>query len=182
MPGRRQRASSTDRLAPPPNAVTLAVLHRGAKGESVERHVAPLRRTRRVSLVVSKQTASLVPPRGTTGILWELSADAGLDRRRVSALLERAPTASYAATGDRLLVDLSRSLGFLHHLTAPLRWPEVERALGLPGAIDLADRLERAATSLRRLAARAEVLSDLVAAATVKSYPNSKSHHKGNVN
>jgi diguanylate cyclase (GGDEF)-like protein len=172
MPGRRLRAPSTRRTPPPPNAVTLAVFHRAAKGESVERHVAPLRRTRRVSLAITRQTASAVPPRGTTGILWEITGDEGLDRRRVSSLLERAPTASYSAASDRHLGDLSRSLGFLHHLTVPLRWPEVERALGLPGAVDLADRLDRAGTSLRRLAERADVLSDLLAAVNESTAPH----------
>ena len=141
MPGRRQRASSTRRTIQTGTAVTLAVFHRSAKGESVERHVAPLRRARRVSLSVTKQTKAAMPPRGTTGILWEIAADTGLDRRRVSSLLDRAPAASYSASADRHLADLSRSLGFRHHLVAPLRWPEVERALGLPGALDLADRL-----------------------------------------
>ncbi len=172
MPGRRLRAPSTRRTAPPPNVVTLAVCHRAAKGESVERHVAPLRRTRRVALAITRQTVSALPPRGITGILWEIAADSGLDRRRVSSLLERAPAASYSSTSDRHLGDLSRSLGFLHHLTVPLRWPEVERALGLPGAVDLADRLDRAGTSLRRLAERAEVLSDLLAAVNESTAPH----------
>ncbi len=172
MPGRRQRASSTRRTTQIRHAVTLAVFHRGAKGESVERHVAPLRRARRVSLAVTKQTPDGVPARGTTGVLWEIAADAGLDRRRVSALLERAPAASYAATGDRHLADLSRSLGFRHHLIAPLRWPEVERALGLPGALDLADRLDKAGTRLTRLAAKAETLSDLLRAVNESTEPH----------
>ncbi len=148
------------------------MLHRGAKGESVERHVAQLRRRRRVSLVIARQTKSGIPAKGTAGILWEISADARLDRRRVSALLERAPTASYSASSDRHLGDLSRSLGFLHHLTVPLRWPEVERALGLPGAVDLADRLEKAGTRLKRLAARADVLGDLLRAVNESTEPH----------
>lgn len=171
MPGRRQRASSTRRTIQTRNAVTLAVFHRSAKGESVERHVAPLRRARRVSLSVTKQTKAAMPPRGTTGILWEIAADTGLDRRRVSSLLERAPAASYSASADRHLADLSRSLGFRHHLVAPLRWPEVERALGLPGALDLADRLDRAGTRLGRLSAKAEVISDLLRAVNESTEP-----------
>jgi diguanylate cyclase (GGDEF)-like protein len=151
--------------------VTLAVFHRSQLGESVERHVAPLRRTRRVALAVAKQTLAAVPPKGAGGILWEIAADAGLDRRRVSALLAKAPAASYAAVGDRHLADLSRSLGFRHHLTAPLRWPEVERALGLPGAIDLADRLEKVTPKLTATAKRAEVLSDLLRAVNESTDP-----------
>jgi hypothetical protein len=78
----------------PNGTVTLAVFHRSQPGESVERHVAPLRRTRRVALAVAKQTLAAVPPKGAGGILWEIAADAGLDRRRVSALLAKAPAAS----------------------------------------------------------------------------------------
>jgi diguanylate cyclase (GGDEF)-like protein len=113
-----------------------------------------------------------VPPRGAGGILWEIAADVGLDRRHVSSLLAKAPAASYAAVGDRHLADLSRSLGFRHHLTAPLRWPEVERALGLPGAIDLADRLDRATPKLVTTAKRAEVLSDLLRAVNESTDPS----------
>ncbi len=173
MPGRRQRASSTRQTTQSNGAVTLAVFHRGVPGESVERHVAPLRRTRRVVLAIARQRAGAVPPKGTGGILWEIAADADLDRRRVSTLLARAPTASYAATGDRHLADLSRSLGFRQHLMAPLRWLEVERALGLPGAVDLADRLEKVTPRLERLAKRAEVLSDLLHAVNESTEPAS---------
>jgi len=122
-------------------------------------------------LTITRQRAVSVPPKGTGGILWEISADAGLDRRRVSALLAKAPAASYAAVGDRHLADLSRSLGFRHHLTVPLRWPEVERALGLPGAVDLADRLEKATPRLVATAKRAEVLSDLLRAVNESTDP-----------
>ncbi|NQW02772.1 MAG: GGDEF domain-containing protein [Acidobacteria bacterium] len=172
MPGRRERASSTRRTTQPRDAITLAVFHCGGKGDSMEQHVAPLRRTRRVRLAVARQTASAVPPRGTTGILWEIVTDAGLDRRRVSLLLERAPAASYSVAGDRHLADLSRSLGFRHHLTAPLRWPEVERALGLPGVKDLADRLDRSGSRLGKLAANAEILSDLLRAVNESTQPH----------
>jgi diguanylate cyclase (GGDEF)-like protein len=66
---------------------------------------------------------------------------------------------------------LSRSLGFRHHLTAPLRWPEVERALGLPGASDLADRLEKVTPKLTATAKRAEILSDLLRAVNESTDP-----------
>lgn len=171
MPGRRQRASTARQTTPATSSISLAVFHRGQPGESVERHVAPLRRTRRVALTIARQTSGVTPPRGTSGILWEIAADAGLDRRVVSALLAKAPAASYAAVGDRHLADLSRSLGFRHHLTAPLRWAEVERALGLPGAVDLADRLERSTARLTATAKRADVLSDLLHAANETTDP-----------
>lgn len=171
MPGRRQRASTARQTTQPNGTVTLAVFHRSQPGESVERHVAPLRRTRRVALAIARQRAASIPPKGAGGILWEISADAGLDRRRVSSLLAKAPAASYAAVGDRHLADLSRSLGFRHHLTVPLRWPEVERALGLPGVIDLADRIEKATPRLIATAKRAEVLSDLLRAVNESTDP-----------
>lgn len=172
MPGRRQRKAPARQTPPANGTVTLAVFHRGQPGESVERHVAPLRRTRRVTLSIARQAGGAVPPKGAGGILWEIAADVGLDRRHVSTLLAKAPAASYAAVGDRHLADLSRSLGFRHHLTAPLRWPEVERALGLPGAIDLADRLERATPKLAATAKRAEVLSDLLRAVNESTDPS----------
>lgn len=172
MPGRQQRRSAARQTNQASGSVTLAVFHRSQPGESVERHVAPLRRTRRVSLAIARQTAAAAPPRGTGGILWEIAADTGLDRRLVSSLLAKAPAASYSPAGDRHLADLSRSLGFRHHLTAPLRWPEVERALGLPGAIDLADRFEKATPKLVSLAKRAEVLSDVLRAVNESTDPS----------
>jgi len=171
MPGRREAASTARQIIQPSGTVTLAVFHRSQPGESVERHVAPLRRTRRVSLAIVRQRAASTPPKGAGGILWEIAADVGLDRRRVSALLAKAPAASYASVGDRHLVDLSRSLGFRHHLTAPLRWSEVERALGLPGAVDLADRFDKATPKLVATSKRAEPLSDLLRAVNESTDP-----------
>lgn len=172
MPGRREAASTARQTIQPNGTVTVAVFHRSQPGESVERHVAPLRRTRRVALAVARQRRAVVPPKGTGGILWEIAGDADLDRRRVSELLARAPTASYAPVGDRHLADLSRSLGFRHHLVAPLRWPEVQRALGLPGTVDLADRFEKGGPRLIALAKRAEVLSDMVRAVNASNSPS----------
>ena len=103
--------------------------------------------------------------------MWELAADDGIDRRRVAALSDRAPVASYGATADRRLADLSRTLGFRHHLAVPLRLAEVEHALGLPGEIDLADRVERAVPGLLKLAGRADVLADLLRAVNVSTDP-----------
>lgn len=151
--------------------MTLAVFHLEGSADRVERDVAALRRTRRVTLSVARQKAFVAPVRGAGGILWEIAADQLLDRRRVSALVAKAPTASYASVGDRQLADVSRALGFRHHLTAPLRWPEVERALGLPGTVDLADRLEKAGPRLERLAGRAEVIVDLLRAVHESSEP-----------
>ncbi|MBM3750163.1 MAG: GGDEF domain-containing protein [Acidimicrobiia bacterium] len=176
MPGRRQAASTarqTTQLSMPlPGTLTRAVFHREQPGERVERHVAPLRRARRVALSIASQQEAAVPPKGVDGILWEIAVDGGLDRRRVASLRAKAPAASYAAVGDRHLADLSRSLGFRHHLTVPLRWPEVERALGLPGTLDLADRIQKATPQLVATAKRAEVISDLLRAVNESTDPS----------
>src|SRR5438045_2562884 len=108
MPARRSRATP-HRDPGATSALTLAVCHRSA---DVERHVAALRRSRRLRIALEPQSTSWHLPRGATGVLWELSAEAGMDRRRVAALLDQAPVASYGATADRRLADLSRTLGF----------------------------------------------------------------------
>ena len=151
MPARRQRATSPRYATSAASALKLAIYF---KSPDVERHVAPLRRSRRVRLSVELQNQQRTPPRDASGILWELAPENGTDRRRLAALLGRAPAASYGATPDRRLADLSRTLGFAHHLAAPLRLAEVEHALGLPGEIDLADRLENAGPRLVKIGKR----------------------------
>jgi diguanylate cyclase (GGDEF)-like protein len=140
-------------------ALTLAVYHRSP---DVERHVAALRRSRRVKIALERQGASGSVPRATAGILWELVPGNGIDRRRVAALFDLAPVASYGVAPDRRLADLSRTLGFPHHLAAPLRLAEVQHALGLPGVVDLADRIDAAVPRLIKLAGRADVFVDLL--------------------
>ncbi len=169
MPARRHRASSRSHATPPDCALTLAIYHRS---RSVERHVAPLRRSGRVLLLIERQGTSWPPPGVAEGILWELVAPDDLDRRLVAALVERAPAASYSVTDDGRLADLSRSLGFRHHLSIPLRLTEVEHALGLPGEVDLADRLAGSAPYLERLAGRVDVFADLVRAVNVSTEPS----------
>jgi diguanylate cyclase (GGDEF)-like protein len=167
MAARRHRVTSSRDTAPA-SALTLAVYH---QSPDVERHVAALRRSRRVRVAIEPQGLTWRPPRLASGILWELSSDDGVDRRRVAALSDRAPVASYGASADRRLADLSRTLGFRHHLAAPLRLAEVEHALGLPGEVDLADRIERAAPTLVKLANQADVLADLLRAVNVSTDP-----------
>jgi diguanylate cyclase (GGDEF)-like protein len=151
-------------------ALTLAVYHRSP---DVERHVAPLRRSRRVRIALEPQGAKAAVPRAATGILWELVAGNGIDRRRVAAFFDHAPVASYGATPDRQLADLSRTLGFPHHLAAPLRLAEVQHALGLPGVVDLADRIDAALPRLVKLAGRADVFVDLLRACSGSTDPSS---------
>src|SRR5262245_21886717 len=90
-------------------ALTLAVYHRSP---DVEQHLVGLRQSDRIRLAVQPQTATSTPPHDASGILWELSSDAEIDRRHVSTLIEQAPVASYGATSDSALAALSRTLGF----------------------------------------------------------------------
>src|SRR5437870_4142950 len=99
MPVRRPR-HAPHRQLPGVSTLTVAVYHRSA---DVERHLVGLRRSERVTLNVERQGVAWTPPRGASGILWELSSDNGIDRRRVAALIEQAPVASYGATPDREL-------------------------------------------------------------------------------
>jgi len=95
--------------------------------------------------------------------LWELGVEANgepsVDRRALSRVISSVPAASFGA-GARPVSDLSRALGFRHHLRVPLRLAEVERALGLPGEHDLSERVGGAAERLTALAARADVIVD----------------------
>ena len=168
MPVRRPRPTAQRYATSAGSALKLAVFH---KSPDVERHVAPLRRSRRVRLSVELQTPKRTPPRDTSGILWELSPENSTDRRRVAQLLGQAPAASYGATADRRLADLSRTLGFLHHLAAPLRLAEVEHALGLPGQFDLADRIDHAAPRLVKLAADADLSLETLRAVNLSTDP-----------
>src|SRR5262249_18617187 len=134
MPHRRPQNGSHRPSSSVP-ALTLAVYHRSP---DVEQHLLGLRQSDRIQLAVQQQTAAATPPQDASGLFWDLSSDAEIDRRHVSALIEQAPVASYGAISDSALAALSRTLGFRQHLTAPLRLVDVERALGLPGAMDLA--------------------------------------------
>ncbi len=123
-------------------------------------------------IALERQDTRLAPPRDATGILWELSSDTGSDRRRVAALIDQAPVASYGSAQDQSLADLSRTLGFRHHLAAPLRMADVEHALGLPGVVDLADRIEAALPRLVKLAGRSDILAQLLSEANVSADPS----------
>ena len=117
-----------------PRAVTLAVFH---SSREVLRYLAPLRRAGHLRVKCLPQSAVVRVPANATGVLWELGPDDEIDRRRLSRVLSGAPAASFGG-GARQVSDLSRAVGFRHHLSVPLRLAEVERALGLPGAQDLA--------------------------------------------
>ena len=141
-----------------PRALTLAVFHRS---RDVSRHLAPLKRAGHLRVTCVPQTAVVQVPSNTTGVLWELGPDDDVDRRRLSRVFSSAPAASFGV-GARQVADLSRAVGFRHRLSVPLRFAEVERALGLPGAHDLADRIDAGAGTLAKHAAHADVIVDLM--------------------
>ncbi len=88
--------------------------------------------------------------------------------RRSSAACPRRLSAAAASRPCR---SFSNALGFRAHLSAPLRLDDVERALGLREAIDLADRIEAAAPGLMHLASRPETIGALVRAANASLDP-----------
>ena len=153
-------------MPPPDTELILAVFRRSV---DVDRHVASLQRPG-VRLAVTWQGASWTVPPDCAGVLWELSPQDGIDPR-VSRLIAPIPAISYSASTTPALVELSRSLGFRQHLTAPLRLDEVERALGLPAVVDLADRLEQVAPHIADIASHTEVLADLVRAVNASTDP-----------
>jgi diguanylate cyclase (GGDEF)-like protein len=168
MPERKERPPVTGRGRARNGALTLSVFH---YSPDVERHIAPLRRASRVRVECLKQGALARASVSATGALWELSLQHDVDRRRLVRRLGAMPAASYSATDERQLADLSRALGFRQHLTAPLRLAEVERALGLPGEVDLADRLDAAISRIGGLARRADVVLDLVRSLNASTDP-----------
>jgi len=150
-----------------PRALTLAVFHRS---RDVLRHLAPLRRAGHLRVKCVPQTSVVQVPTNATGVLWELGSDDEIDRRRLSRVLSGAPAASFG-DGARQISDLSRAAGFRHHLSVPLRLAEVERALGLPGLHDLADRIESGADVLAARASRADVIVDMMRMLNVSTDP-----------
>jgi diguanylate cyclase (GGDEF)-like protein len=159
MLGRRTRPLSLPEATAPTDVVTLAVYHRGA---DVEHHIAPLRPTAGLRLeLVRKGTSWTMPAGDIAGVLWELTPEDGT-QRLVASLIGGLPAASYSATDQPGLSDLSRSLGFRAHLSTPLGLDAVERALGLGGVIDLADRIDAAAPRVLQLASRPDVLGSVV--------------------
>jgi diguanylate cyclase (GGDEF)-like protein len=110
-------------------------------------------------------------PSNATGVLWELGPDDEIDRRRLVRVLSGVPSASFGI-GARPVADLSRAVGFRHHLSVPLRLAEVERALGLPGVHDLADRLETGGATLAAHAARADVIVETMRLLNMSTDPS----------
>jgi diguanylate cyclase (GGDEF)-like protein len=159
------KSPALDPATPP--LLRLAVYHRS---EDVQEHLAWLRQVRGVDLLLLWQGASWTRPRDVDGVLWELAAQDRADPR-LAALIDGVPAASYGLAASAALNELSRTFGFRQHLTAPIRLIDVERALGLPAVVDLADRLEAATPRLVRLAGRTEAVGELLRAVNASNSP-----------
>ena len=129
-----------------------------------------LRQVTGVELQLIWQGTTWTLPRGVMGVLWELAPEDGSDSR-IAALVESVPGASYSLASNPALLEVSRTLGFRRHLSTPVRLIDVERALGVPAVVDLADRLEAATPKLVRLAKRTEVFSDLLRGVNASADP-----------
>jgi diguanylate cyclase (GGDEF)-like protein len=110
-------------------------------------------------------------PDNAGALLWELAPEDGF-QRLVSALISGVPAASFSLVRQPGMAELSRALGFREHLSTPLRLEDVERALGMSDAIDLADRLDAAAPRVIDLASRPDVLGALVRAVNASAEPS----------
>jgi diguanylate cyclase (GGDEF)-like protein len=119
--------------------------------DEVEKHVAPLRRSRRFSVTCfSQQSGSLrASASGFDGVLWELTPGRSVDRRRLLAIARTRPIVSYSVDPGVELVRLSRRMGFRGHLRAPLRPTDVARQLPRVVPADLSERLRQVQPALR---------------------------------
>lgn len=153
--------------APARPELRLAVFHRS---EDVQEHIAPLRHVKGLEVLLVWQGVTWIAPRNVAGVLWELAPEDASDSR-IRALMAGVPAASYSLASNPSLVDLSRTMGFARHLSTPVRLIDVERALGMPAVIDLAERLEAAAPRLQRLSRRTESVSDVMRAVNASTDP-----------
>ncbi len=167
MLGLRPRRPPAPETTAPDSVLTIAVYHRS---EKVDEHLADLRLASGLRFEVVKKGALWTVPNEASAVLWELAPEDG-SQRLVSALIAGLPAASYSASPQPGLEELSRALGFRAHLTLPLRLEDVERALGVGELVDLADRNEAAAPRLMQMAAYPEVIGSIVRAVNVASNP-----------
>jgi diguanylate cyclase (GGDEF)-like protein len=151
-----RRKSAGDR-----SGVTLAVCHGGG---DVEKHIAPLRRTGRFTLACFPPPSTLdrVSPAAFDGVLWELLPGHQPDPRRVAAMARMIPVLSYSTRAARDLSVLSKRIGFVSHLTAPLSPAGVERRIRLGAQGDFAARLRQGQQALRGRLGRRDVLIEVV--------------------
>ncbi len=160
MQGRRTRKASASERAALGEALTIVVYYRSP---DVEQHVAALRPASGIHLELVRKGTLFTIPSDAAGVLWELSLEDGA-QRLAPGLLGSIPAASYSPVDQPGLAELSQNLGFRAHLTPPLVLEEVERALGLRDAVDLADRLDVAAPRVIQSVANPDLMSSLVRA------------------
>jgi diguanylate cyclase (GGDEF)-like protein len=158
MQGRRTRTNAAPETAVPGDALTIVVFHRSP---DVEQHIAALRPAGGLRFELVRKGTLFTIPAEVAGVLWELSLEDGA-QRLAPGLIGSVPAASYSASGQSGLAELSRHLGFREHLTPPLVLEDVERALGLRHAVDLADRIDAAASRLIQSAASPDLMSEVV--------------------
>src|SRR4030095_6187079 len=134
-----------------------------SRSEDVQEHIAPLGQVKGLEVLLVWQGVTWNLPRGVAGVLWELAPGDAADSR-IRELIAGVPSASYSLASNPSLLEVSRNFGFRRHLSTPVRLVDVERALGMPAVIDLADRLEAATPRLQRLSRRTESVSELMGA------------------
>jgi diguanylate cyclase (GGDEF)-like protein len=164
MPGRLQRASVHRRRKRERALVAIAVYHASA---DVEAHLALLRQDSRFALTCHPQRRPAANHRSQNSIdavLWELVPGRRPPRRLLTSMARGVPLVSYSHDPGREVADLSRSIGFVSHLTVPLSPLEVEQRLilGTPG--DLASRIGRFERTLGRHLRQVETLAGFVTA------------------
>ena len=151
--------------------VALTVYHASA---DVEHHVAALKRLRRfrVTCVQQRKISTRGPVRAADVVLWELVAGKQPSRRRVASLAKRGPLVSYSVNSSRQLTELSRSLGCLAHLRAPISPLEIEQQLVLSQPLDLSARLRKFQVIFGRHLARHEVMVDVFRTVNASTDPH----------
>jgi diguanylate cyclase (GGDEF)-like protein len=157
---------SPDDMAASDSTLSLAVFHRGDQAvrelQSIE--------TPGLKLELIPIGSTWTVPPGVAGVLWELALEDGA-QRRVPALVANVPAASFGLTPQPVLLELSRALGLRAHLLAPFTLGAIERALGLGGALDLADRIESAAHHIIRVASAPDAVASVMRAVGALSDP-----------
>lgn len=139
-------------------AVTLAVFFRS---DHIEPHIADLRSASGLRLSLVRKGTAWALPVEAGALLWELTPDDGA-HRLVTTLTTQVPSVSYSVTPQPGLAELSRSLGFREHLLLPVSIAELERALGMHGFVDLADRLDVAAPRLMSFASEPDSIAGIL--------------------
>jgi len=158
---------SADDAAEPGGSLRLVIYHHSP---DIEKYIEPLRPAAGLQIELVRKGTLWTVPSNVDALLWELAPEDGF-QRLVSALISGLPAASFSMSRQPGMAELSQALGFRAHLIPPLRLADVERALGMAESIDLADRLDAAASEVVRLAARPEVIAALVRAVNASTDP-----------